>query len=152
MGRGSAKDISEGFTSMDSDKGLFWLWMDSCSLKELSSALESGGVSDPEEKKRGRNFQSHCANSANFLSTDCQRSFGENVITKVSLRFYIPENLRTTATSKHPLLTQTAMYNISYIHKLLWKKTFVNSIPARPITVFIQSLAKWFSILNWNHC
>lgn len=49
IGRGSAKDISEGFTSMDSDKGLFWLWMDSCSLKELSSAVESGEVSGPVE-------------------------------------------------------------------------------------------------------
>lgn len=52
MGRGSAKDISEGFTSMDSDKGLFWLWMDSCSLKELSSAVESGGVSGPAETEK----------------------------------------------------------------------------------------------------
>lgn len=51
MGRGSGKDISEGFTSTDSDKGLFWLWRDSCSLKELSSVLQSGGVSDPGKKK-----------------------------------------------------------------------------------------------------
>lgn len=70
MGRGSAKDISEGFTSMDSDKGLFWLWMDSCSLKELSSALQSGGVSDPEGKRK--KFKSSCKNSANSLWNDCQ--------------------------------------------------------------------------------
>lgn len=83
MGRGSAKDISEGFTSMDSDKGLFWLWMDSCSLKELSSALESGGVSDPGEEKNKKKemFKSSCANS---LSNDhqnkhmvCQRLLGQ---------------------------------------------------------------------------
>lgn len=52
MGRGSGKDISEGFTSTDSDKGLFWLWRDSWSLKELSSVLQSGGVSDPGKKKK----------------------------------------------------------------------------------------------------
>lgn len=74
MGRGSAKDISEGFTSTDSDRGLFWLWMDSCSLKELSSALESGGVSDPGggEKKKKEMFKSSSTNSANSLSNDCQ--------------------------------------------------------------------------------
>lgn len=76
MGRGSAKDISEGFTSMDSDKGLFWLWMDSCSLKELSSAVESGEVSGPVETNKETNqkkmFKSSCRDSVNSLSSDCQ--------------------------------------------------------------------------------
>lgn len=73
MGRGSAKDISEGFTSMDSDKGLFWLWMDSCSLKELSSAVESGEVSGPVETKTQKEmFKSSCTDSVNSLSNDCQ--------------------------------------------------------------------------------
>lgn len=67
---------------------------------------------------------------------------------KVSLRFSTPENLRTTATSKHPLLSEIAMYNISLNHKVLQKKMSVNSLPARPITVFIQSLEKLFAILN----
>lgn len=74
MGRGSAKDISEGFTSMDSDKGLFWLWMDSCSLKELSSAVESGGVSGPveTEKRPEKKCSKACAQILQNSSKDCQ--------------------------------------------------------------------------------
>lgn len=72
MGRGSAKDISEGFTSMDSDKGLFWFWMDSCSLKELSSAVESGGVSDPGRKKKKRRRHSTAPVQILPIWRDCQ--------------------------------------------------------------------------------
>lgn len=39
-------------------------------------------------------------------------------------------------------------YNIPCIRKLLWKKTVVNSIPARPIMVFIQHLRNYFLFLT----
>lgn len=46
MGRGNA--ISEGFTSVASSKGLFSFGREFWSLKELSSVMGSGGVSQPE--------------------------------------------------------------------------------------------------------
>lgn len=48
MGRGNA--ISEGFTSVGSNKGLFSLGRESWSLKELSSVMGSGEVSQPAKK------------------------------------------------------------------------------------------------------
>lgn len=52
---------------------------------------------------------------------------------KVSLRFSTPESLRSRATSKHPPLTEIAVYKVSSVCKLLWKTTFVNFIPASQI-------------------
>lgn len=69
---------------------------------------------------------------------------------EVSLRFSTPESLRTRATPKHPRLTETTVYKVPFVCKLLWKTTILNSIPARDITDFIQSLEKLLSILNWN--